>query len=66
VEHTFVRDTDGFICFISLTKQTVIGLKPEQIIEKLGYSVEKPEILPELKLWIESTSLSSERLRKKS
>lgn len=65
MEHTFVRDSDGFVCFISLIKQSVIKTKPEQILEKMGCDVEKPGILPELKLWIESTAASSERLRKK-
>lgn len=65
VEQQFVRCSDNFICFIGLTKQTVIGAKPSDILRKLNCSVDKPELPPELESWITSINHSSERLRKK-
>jgi len=47
-------------------KQSLIGIKPDEVVDKLGYKIEKPEILPELEKWIDSINLSSERLRKKA
>lgn len=66
VEQRFVRCSDNFVCFIGIVKQTLIGLKTDQVIHSLGYHVKKPEALPELEKWIDSISLSSERLRKRA
>lgn len=67
VEQTFVQDSDNFVCFIGLVKQTISGVSPESVVSEAGeQEITKPEILPELKLWCESTKLSSERLRKSS
>lgn len=66
VEHTFVRTSDNFVCFVALIKQTVTGIKVSEVLQKLSYAVEKPDPLPELQKWIDSLKLSSERLRKKA
>jgi len=66
VEQQFVRTQDNFVCFVALIKQTLIGVKPQEVVDLIEPGVQKPALIPELEKWMDSIAASSERLRKKS
>ncbi|XP_052793126.1 protein THEM6-like [Mya arenaria] len=66
VEQQFIRTKDNFVCFVSILKQTLVGIKPDEVVKIVHPDIEKPPLLPELEKWMESISFSSERLRKTS
>lgn len=67
LEQQFISLTDGFIRAVVLSKQNVIGLNFCEVVSKmLGKDQSyRPEVLPELELWLSSMEKSSDRLKKK-
>lgn len=67
LEQQFITLGDGFVRAVVLSKQHVIGLNFTEVVSKmLNKDVSyRPEILPELDLWLQSMEKSSERLRSK-
>ena len=67
LEHQIISLPDNFIRAVVLSKQCVTNLKvpvPE-IVAKVDPTAQKPEFSRELKLWLDSMSESSEKLKKK-
>lgn len=67
LEQQFISLTDGFIRAVVLSKQNVIGLNFCEVVSKMLEKDQsyRPDILPELELWLTSMEKSSERLKKK-
>lgn len=67
LEQQFISLTDGFIRAVVLSKQNVIGLNFSEVVSKMLEKDQsyRPEILPELELWLNSMEKSSDRLKKK-
>jgi len=51
---------------VALIKQTLIGVKPQEVVDLIEPGVQKLALIPELEKWMDSIAASSERLRKKS
>ncbi|XP_063986676.1 protein THEM6 [Diachasmimorpha longicaudata] len=68
LEHEFISLTDNFIRAVALSKQTVTGLEVpvSEIIAKVEPGVQRPELNPDLKLWMESMDESSKKLKKRN
>ncbi|XP_011315266.1 protein THEM6 [Fopius arisanus] len=68
VEHEFISLTDNFIRAVALSKQTVTGLKipVSEIIANIDPTAQRPEINPDLRLWMESMEESSKKLKKQN
>lgn len=65
LQHTFERQRDKFICAIVFVNVALLGMSPQILLEEIsGRKLEVPLMIPELKKWVESNQLSSERLRK--
>lgn len=65
LQHTFERQRDKFICAIVFVNVALLGMSPQTLLEEIsGRKLEVPLMIPELKKWVESNQLSSERLRK--
>lgn len=67
LEQQFISLSDGFIRAVVLSKQNVIGLNFCEVVSKMLDKDQsyRPQILPELELWLTSMEKSSERLKKK-
>ncbi|XP_034947244.1 protein THEM6 [Chelonus insularis] len=66
LEHEFISLSDNFIRAVVLSKQTVTNLKVpvSEIIEAVEPNAKRPELSEELKMWLNSMQLSSEKLKK--
>ncbi len=64
MEHRFERQRDNFINAIVVLKVTVTGSTPQLIVDAVEPGLTSPSPPPEVSKWMESTTLSSERLRK--
>lgn len=68
LEQQFISLSDNFIRAIVLSKQNVIGLNFNEVVSKMLEKDQsyRPQILPELELWLTSMEKSSDRLKKKN
>ena len=65
MEQRYERCRDQFICAIAILKTTLIGITPAEIVaDVVGKKIESPEFPEEVKAWIESNNISSQKLRK--
>ena len=65
LEQRFVTLRDGFVRAIALSKQSIINVKVDDLMEKLlGPDVKKPAMPEEIDHWIRGNEVSSVRLRK--
>lgn len=64
VEQKFITPNDGFVRAIILSKQVMIKVDVNDVINTLsGGNITKPELTPELDYWLKSMEASSEKLR---
>lgn len=64
LEQSFVTLSDGFVRAVALSKQCITNCDVTEIIKAFPEAVTRPEMPAELKLWLDSIELSSQKLRK--
>jgi hypothetical protein len=60
LEQQFVTLSDNFVRAVALSKQNIVGVDVEQLMREYP----RPEQTQDLKLWLDSIEVSSQRLRK--
>ena len=64
-EQRYQRHKDGFVCAIAVLKGALIGTSPAEVVRDVrGGDISSPEFPEEVKSWIESNNISSQKLRK--
>lgn len=65
LEQQFVTLRDGFVRAVVLSRQNVVDVNVNDLMDKLvGSDVKKPEIPEELEHWLKGIEVSSAKLRK--
>lgn len=63
-EHQFITLADGFVRAVALSKQNVINCNVVDAIRNLPEAPQRPDVPEDLKLWLNSMEVSSQKLRK--
>ncbi|XP_075437642.1 protein THEM6 [Ascaphus truei] len=67
VEQRFVSPRDGFVCAVLLSRQHIMGISPDKVVQSMcKRKVESPEFPDELMHWINYNDNSSQKLRAES
>ncbi|XP_011187879.1 protein THEM6 [Zeugodacus cucurbitae] len=64
LEQSFVTLSDGFVRAVALSKQCITNCDVTAIMKTFPEAATRPEMPTELKLWLDSIELSSQKLRK--
>ncbi|XP_067638938.1 protein THEM6 [Eurosta solidaginis] len=64
LEQSFVTLSDGFVRAVALSKQCITNCDVTEIMKTYAETATRPEMPAELKLWLDSIELSSQKLRK--
>ncbi|XP_018792980.1 PREDICTED: protein THEM6 [Bactrocera latifrons] len=64
LEQSFVTLSDGFVRAVALSKQCITNCDVTEIMKTFPEAATRPEMPAELKLWLDSIELSSQKLRK--
>lgn len=64
LEQSFVTLSDGFVRAVALSKQCITNCDVTEILKTFPEAATRPEMPAELKLWLDSIELSSQKLRK--
>ena len=65
MEQQIIRKHDNFVCAIVLIRQSLMQIRPGDVLRELtGNEVKSPEVPEEVECWIQYNQLSSEKLKK--
>lgn len=63
LEQKFITHSDGFVRAIAMSKQSVTKVNVLELMKKFPGCEKPPQISDELKLWLDSIEVSSQKLR---
>lgn len=64
LEQQFVTFGDNFVRAVVMSKQNLTNVHVADLMKQFPGGEKRPECPPELKLWLQSIEVSSEKLRK--
>ncbi|XP_053947856.1 protein THEM6 [Anastrepha ludens] len=64
LEQSFVTLSDGFVRAVALSKQCITNCDVTELMETFPEATTRPDMPADLKLWLDSIEVSSQKLRK--